>query len=339
MYLMKYCRHISKNISSQSKLFFENVSSKRSLIRVSGTDVYAFLQGLITNDVSHIQKNVAGSAIFTMFLNKQGRVLYDAIVYKSGNLNTSCFIECDRNAENQLKQHLQFFRIRRNVKIDIVNDELNIWVCFRDYRKHCEDITNGLTKIDEKIVARTFDNGGIASIDPRFCKLGMRLIAPKNLNLNDFQGIDNNIECVLTDQAYNYTKHRYVFGISEGSSEIPPTKSFPFEVNCDYLHGISFHKGCYLGQEFTARTYHTGVIRKRIMPIVIHSYSVQPGDDIEYNTPIVDENGQLIGKLRGHQNEYAIGLLKVDLAIRSKYLKINNLYATTKYPNWWPEKH
>ena len=60
---------------------------------------------------------------------------------------------------------------------------------------------------------------------------------------------------------------RYKLGVCEGSEEIPTAKATPLEFNLEYMHGVSFHKGCYLGQELTARTHHTGVIRKRIMPV------------------------------------------------------------------------
>ena len=65
----------------------------------------------------------------------------------------------------------------------------------------------------------------------------------------------------------DFKLHRYRLGICEGSQEIPFAKVTPLEHNVEFMHGVSFHKGCYLGQELTARTHHTGVIRKRIMPL------------------------------------------------------------------------
>ena len=64
-----------------------------------------------------------------------------------------------------------------------------------------------------------------------------------------------------------YKLLRYRLGVCEGSQEIPFAKATPLEHNVAYMHGVSFQKGCYLGQELTARTHHTGIIRKRIMPL------------------------------------------------------------------------
>ncbi len=64
-----------------------------------------------------------------------------------------------------------------------------------------------------------------------------------------------------------YHRHRLALGVAEGTDEVPLGACFPLEYNLDYLNGVSFSKGCYLGQELTARSFHTGVIRKRVMPI------------------------------------------------------------------------
>lgn len=89
----------------------------------------------------------------------------------------------------------------------------------------------------------------------------------------------------------DYLLHRIALGVPEGSSDIVPMQAFPIESNLDVMGGcvyfitrflpviidcsvVDFRKGCYVGQELTVRTYHTGVIRKRILPILLH----QPGN-------------------------------------------------------------
>lgn len=310
--------------NAPSKIVLENVSQRRGLLRISGDEIYNFLQGLITNDVRHLQGSDA--AIFTMFLNKQGRVLFDTIIYK--NDDKTCFIECDQSVEDQLKKHLMLFRVRKKISIDVITKETSVWAGFRQTSETKEPLTSLAIELSKY---RKLSDQTIACIDPRLSQLGMRLITPNNLQIKDFQNIDDQLE-LSTDQ-YNYDKHRYILGVSEGAAEIPPTKIFPFEANCDYLNGISFHKGCYLGQEFTARTYHTGVIRKRIMPITMES-DVQVG----YDTAIINEKDQLMGKVKGAQGRHAIGSLKVDQALATKCLKIGNVIASTWRPSWWPQK-
>merc|ERR1712215_588921 len=75
--------------------------------------------------------------------------------------------------------------------------------------------------------------------------------------------------CNMVDMS-SYVYRRCILGISEGVEDMPVGKCIPLEYNLDYLQGVSFHKGCYIGQELTARTHHTGVIRKRILPLTIH---------------------------------------------------------------------
>lgn len=322
-------RGYSKNAISSAKFVVENLSPRRSLVRVSGDEVYGFLQGLITNDIRHVETASGDNAMFTMFLNKQGRVLYDAIIYKCRDNDKTCFIDCDRSIDNELKRHLLLFRVRKKISIDIVNDDFNIWAGFADCRNE------SVNKLQPIQLPKMPDDRAVAYLDPRLNQLGLRFVTPSNFQIKDFQTIADTVECSPSTDDYDYNVHRYVHGVSEGSEEIPPTKTFPFEANCDYLHGISFHKGCYLGQEFTARTYHTGVIRKRIMPIVIESNGETKFD---FDTPIRNENGQLLGKLKAVQRKHAIGSLKVDQALSSKCLTIGDVSASTHRPNWWPIK-
>lgn len=340
MHSIKYCRifksltfvrHFSSNVIPSTKLIFENLSSNRSLLRVSGNEVFQFLQGLITNDINHVKEATIDTAMFTMFLNKPGRVLYDAIIYKRHNDENACFIECDQAIENDLKRHLMMFRVRKKIDITSVNNDLNIWVGFKDDR-------NASIKSQAIAMPKLSNKNSEAIIvchDPRLNQLGIRFLVPSKFQFSDLQKYHDQ-ECTLSNDDYNYIEHRYLHGVSEGSIEIPSTKTFPFEANCDYLHGISFHKGCYLGQEFTARTYHTGVIRKRIMPIVIDTKN-----DLElaFDTPILNETEQTIGKLKGIRNQHAIGSLRVDQALDAKSLKIGTLTASTYRPEWWPKNY
>lgn len=335
--LLKWCNFVKKPAfrylcSTSQKpvsILVENVSVNRSLLRVSGDQVESFLQGLITNDINHVSQS-ANSSMYTMFLNKPGRILYDSIVFKKKDEKNTFYIECDSTVDNSLKQHLEVFRVRKKIDINIVRDEFDIWVAFQE-----KPLTEGQKEIqDECKAAKKF----VCFLDPRLNLLGTRIITTKGLTDTDFKALWPNRNVLPSTDSYDYIQHRYALGVSEGIVEIPTGKCFPFEANCDYLHGISFHKGCYLGQEFTARTYHTGVVRKRIMPIRIDdSYSKSEKSHEFQDAPIVNEDSQPVGKLRGIKNQYAIGVLKVEVALKSKALTFNNINGTTLRPNWWPQ--
>ena len=277
----------------------------RTIVKVSGVDAGPFLQGLMTNDIKHLDEENSPN-MYCMFLNTQGRILYDAIIYPwSGNY----LIECDAESSQPLAKHLSMFKVRRKVTVT-VEDSLKPWVLFDEPP---EDLSR------EAIVAK----------DPRVIKeLGWRVVIDANKNLSQ---LVKNLSVENTDL---YTELRYQLGVGEGSRDMPPGTCFPLECNCDYLHGVSFHKGCYLGQELTARTYHTGVIRKRLMPIVFQ----QPCDVLQTDAPVTDETDKRVGKVRGFikGSVYGLGLLRIQQALSASQLKIESNPVKTHRPSWWP---
>ncbi|CAH1979930.1 unnamed protein product [Acanthoscelides obtectus] len=138
-------------------------------------------------------------------------------------------------------------------------------------------------------------------------------------------------EIGVSEQKGFYRYHRYNLGIGEGTQDHPPGNSLPLECNCDYLHGISFHKGCYIGQELTARTHHTGVVRKRLMPLCFSKVpSEYPKEDA-----IIHETKNL-GKLRGIEGDVGLGLLRIEQTSKLEQIPVGDGLAKVKKPHWWP---
>lgn len=305
----------------------ENLAPTRSLIKIRGEQVQPFLQSLITNDINHVSKDGPNDCMFTMFLNKAGRVLYDSIIYKTSEDNTF-FIECDKRIDTDLRKHMLMFRIRKKIDIDVVNDGYRLWTLFR---------TDGAQPDEQKYQEISMRCGILSChVDPRLKLLGQRIIAEANNTAADIEQALPGVKEELNG-GHNYAKHRYRLGVGEGIYELPPEKCFPFEANCDYMHGISFHKGCYLGQEFTARTYHTGVIRKRLMPIKLESpISTSKRHEDLLATSITGEKGEALGKLRGVEGDAALGLLRIEPALKTSSLNLCGLKGATEKPKWWP---
>ncbi|XP_011500948.1 PREDICTED: putative transferase CAF17 homolog, mitochondrial isoform X2 [Ceratosolen solmsi marchali] len=128
---------------------------------------------------------------------------------------------------------------------------------------------------------------------------------------------------------------RYKLGIGEGVQDLLFGVSFPLEINCDYLHGLSFHKGCYIGQELTARTHHTGVIRKRLMPLIFNNIN---GKNFEYDEKIINDNGNIVGKIRGYVGTVGLGLMRIGETIASKTLFVKGCTLKIVKPQWWPQE-
>uniref|UniRef100_A0A8D9F1U3 Transferase CAF17 homolog, mitochondrial n=1 Tax=Cacopsylla melanoneura TaxID=428564 RepID=A0A8D9F1U3_9HEMI len=259
----RYC----STSSSAYEVKYENLSN-RGLVRLSGEGVDQFLQGVMTNDINHLQNS---TSLYTMFLNTKGRILYDSIIYKYNNI---LLVECDINDIDNFIKHLKMYRVRRKIDIDNMTDVLNAGVIFypnQNPSKNC-DLNGSIKDLEQLVPCSTIyehdssfelyvkdllvaKNNIFIYRDPRLSSLGVRLIHPKDLDINSILEKQNIVQNSDVD---NYTTVRYKLGVAEGIEEIPIGNCFPHEYNCDYLHGVSFHKGCYIGQELTARTQHTG---------------------------------------------------------------------------------
>jgi folate-binding protein YgfZ len=335
-------RHISVAAKENSSVV--ECLNSRGILRVSGKETSLFLQGLITNDMRHLEEGAP--SMYTMFLNNKGRVMYDAIIYQSKE-EGDFLIECDKSALSHLQKHLKLFRVRR--KIDVENaDELKVWVVFdpkltemdesdtdvkqmkilQDKLKEStnnEIIVNDLKKRQDIIVCR----------DPRLSALGVRILAPADEDISLQNDKDKSIG---QENKVSYREFRYRLGIGEGVNDLPPENCFPLEANGDYLHGISFHKGCYIGQELTARTHHTGVVRKRLMPVFFESV---PQTKLKVDTSIHLPSGcnkVSLGKLRGVEGRVGLALLRIAEVLSASKLKILDETAETMKPCWWPQE-
>lgn len=324
---------LSKFLKGHSRLYcniaarnsIEHLKS-RALIRVKGSEAHDFLQGLMTNDMQHLIKSTRGS-MYTMFLNTKGRVLYDSIVYKIEN--ETYFIECDVEIVNSLQKHMMLYRIRRKIDICSLENDYKIYVLFNSNiiknqplpltKDNSEIKLNDLSVTDKLMIFK----------DPRVNDLGYRIISTSDVDIK--QELNNLTNSSFSDSTDSYKLLRYALGIGEGTNDLPVGNCFPLESNCDYLHGVSFHKGCYIGQELTARTHHTGVVRKRLMPLYFkNSPTILPDD----NRLLVDKSN--LGKLRGIKDTFGLALLRVDLALDFGEFKIGNEIAKVFKPHWWP---
>lgn len=300
--------------------------SNRSLVKVSGEGIHEFLQGIITNDIYHLM-NVP--SIYTMFLNVQGRVLFDGIIYK--NDDQSCLIDCDSQIVKLLINHLKLYKVRRKIELEPLN--FRVWAIFdncTDLEKlKFADIENlyidskhrTALYLDDK--EQNLPERTIVSRDPRLKYLGDRIILPVNASLVDYASV--------TQVEGGFQRHRFRLGVGEGVDDFERGKCLPLEANVDYLHGVSFQKGCYIGQELTARTYHTGVIRKRFMPLIY-----EENVNIKKNDSITNEKGKNVGKVINACKGYGIGLMRIAEALDAQSLKVNQNNVQTFKPGWWP---
>ncbi|XP_054847736.1 putative transferase CAF17, mitochondrial [Eublepharis macularius] len=300
----------------------------RALLRLQGQETGPFLQGLLTNDVTRLLgaggASEAPRAQYAHLLNVQGRCLYDVILYRiheSSQEETHILLECDAAVLDSLQKHLKVYKIRRKVNITPCHD-LALWAVIP--KVPSKEVSPELQQYTGKVV--------VATSDPRVDVMGWRLITSQGTNP---------VEIVPGSKIGNiedYHRHRYKQGIPEGIKDLPTGVALPLESNLAYMNGISFTKGCYIGQELTARTHHMGVIRKRLLPIQLAV--AEPFERIPEGAEIVTESGKSAGKYRAGREELGIALLRLANINEPLHLKLSGgatVNLTTSVPKWWPK--
>jgi folate-binding protein YgfZ len=261
--------------------------SGRSVIAISGEDAESFLQGVISNDIT---KATESNAIYAALLTPQGKFLHDFFITRqAGRLLMD--VEAERKAD--LIRRLTMYKLRAKVEITDEGDGLAVFALFGDGAPEAL----GLTAPGQ---AKPL-GGGVVYGDPRVAALGARAMLPVGeadtaLKETGFQAAD----------AEAYHRQRLALGVPDGSHDIPAEKAFLLESNFEDLHGIDFDKGCYVGQELTARTKHRGTVRKRLFRVDIDGPLPDPG------TPVMLGEKEA-GTMRSGLDGTGIALLRLEV--------------------------
>jgi folate-binding protein YgfZ len=258
----------------------------RRIIRASGKDTYTFLQGMISNDISKVSNN---QSIYSTFLTPQGKFLNDFFVIKHKD---HLLLDCEKGREDSLVERLENYKLGS----DIVFQKEPGYQVFAL-------ITNDFSvfNLEDKILGSTVSSEStITMLDPRHKKLGLRSIILKEEGKSFFkkEGFSN----VTFDE---YEKLRIPLGIPDGSRDIEVGKGLLMESGVSELNGIDWDKGCYLGQELTARTKFRGQLKRRLIPVKSEGPCPKHGSEIHLQE-------KLIGTVRSGIDNYAIALLEID---------------------------
>jgi folate-binding protein YgfZ len=205
----------------------------RAIIAISGADARPFLQGLVTNDVEALKP---GAGLYTALLSPQGKILYDFLVTEGDG---ALLLDVSAPARDALLKKLKMYRLRAAVEIE-ARDQLGV---FWNLAGHPD---NRPTPYAERAVS--FD-------DPRLQALGRRSIGSKAEMPGNLAG------------ARHYHEVRLALGVPE-AGDFGFEKVFALDAGLDELHGVSFTKGCYIGQELTSRMKHRATTRKRILTVM-----------------------------------------------------------------------
>ncbi|KAK7937868.1 uncharacterized protein PG986_014736 [Apiospora aurea] len=268
----------------------------RRLISIAGAEAAKFLQGMITSNMADLttttSQRLAAAGFYTGFLQATGRVLYDVFVYPDrlglgpadGPPASAFLVECDDARAGALMRHLKKYKLRSKFKFRLLDpEECLVWQAWDDaaYSASRDGTTeDGADKIITNLLPD--QHGKIVLRDPRSPTMGLRVLG---------RGNDTPQVQAEPSDADAYRIRRYLDGVAEGATEIQPDAALPLEANMDWMGGIDFRKGCYLGQELTIRTKHRGVVRKRILPVVLYGENEAPPETLEYKPSATPEGG------------------------------------------------
>ncbi len=260
------------------------ILEKRGVILVSGEDAKDFLQNIITNDINKVSYQ---NSIFAALLTPQGKYLNEFFIIQ--NIK-GYLLDCSENSTKDLIKDLLKYKLKSKVEIEDFSSEFVIGVIndskFKELQKELKSNENTITYRDTPIF-----------LDPRNEKLGARIISNleklyltiKKLSLN-----------IIDNKEYHSLAHK--LGIPEKGLINLKDQLFGLEANFEALQAIDFKKGCFVGQENTARMKLKNKLRRRLLP-VSSSEELNIGDEITFNNI-------RIGKIL-IDKPYPFGLIKV----------------------------
>ena len=257
----------------------------RGLLYINGDEAQAFLQNIITNNIENVSEN---RSCFSALLTPQGKYLYDFIIikHKSGYL-----LDCEKKMIDELYEKLNLYKLRSKVEILNLSNEFVIASLSKEKFLEIENSK------DEEGFTIKFREDPIL-LDPRSKRLGARLV----INLEKLYLSLKKLGLEISD-VMEYYNHSYKLGIPQVDTKNLQDKIFGIECNFEELNGIDFRKGCYVGQENTARIKIKDKLNKRLFAIKVL--------DGELNSEEITLENKNIGKLLiNGENPFA--LLKLE---------------------------
>ena len=282
----------------------------RAILYVNGEDAKEFLQNLISNDVNKVSDT---NSCFTSLLSPQGKFLFEFIIikHKSGYI-----IDCEKPQVDELFKQLSVYKLRS--KVEILNLSNEFVVAAFSHEKfltfdQAQDIPGFTLKYREDPIF----------LDPRNKQLGARLLINLEklyLSLKKLELQDSNLQ--------DYYSHCHKLGIVPKDLNKLQNKLFGIECNYEELNGIDFKKGCYVGQENTARIKLKNKLSKRLLPINLVQGELTEGESIY-------QNEKEIGKVL-IEKDYPFALIKFRGINFSENTDFNTKEASIKIdkPDW-----
>ena len=281
----------------------------RGILFIQGKDAKEFLQNIITNDINKVNET---NSCFASLLTPQGKYLFDFLIIKHKN---GYFLDCEKLQIENLFNQLNLYKLRSKIEILNLSNEFVVGAMSNEKFLKFEGAKNlpGFTIKYKK---------DPIFLDPREKELGARIIINlEKLNLS-LKQLD-----LKTSNTDEYYKFSHEIGIPQKNTDQLKNKIFGIECNFEELNGIDFKKGCYVGQENTARIKLKNKLSKRLLPIQLIKGELKD-EIIKYND---NEVGKVLIK-----NNFPFALIKFsneNFEIKNE-LKCGNAVIKIIKPNW-----
>ncbi|KPF73072.1 folate-binding protein [Bosea sp. AAP35] len=245
----------------------------RGVIRVSGEDARDFLQNLVTNDMDAVTPDQAG---YGALLTPQGKIISDALIVAVPDHEGGGFLlDTPLLQTTDLMKRLKLYKLRAKVTLD--------------------DLTEATAVIASTDGSALPGDAGLVYTDPRLPALGQRA-------MTDRAGAAEIAPAPMED----YHARRIALGIPDGGRDFAYGDAFPHEALLDQIGGVSFKKGCYIGQEVVSRMQHRGTARTRVVPIIFEG-----GIAAETGAEAM-AGGKALGRIGSAANGRALAMLRLD---------------------------
>jgi folate-binding protein YgfZ len=271
----------------------------RGILRITGEDAERLLQGVISNDMDLLKR---APAIHAAVLSPQGKILFEFFVAKAGD---AYLLETQRETAAELAKRLALYRLRAKVAIADASGEYRVLVLW--------GALDGAPKQH------------LCYPDPRLAELGVRLVVPAAC---DIAALFKELNAASGD----WHQHRIALGVPEGGRDYRLGDTFPHEADFDLLNGVSFTKGCFVGQEVVSRMHNRATVRKRVVAIAAR-VPLTPGAAITAGTAAIG----VVGSVAGCQ---ALAMLRLDRAAEARakgeVLLAAGAEMELRRPHWAP---
>lgn len=271
----------------------------RAVVSITGADAETLLQGLVTCDMSQVE---ASGIAYGALLTPQGKLLFDFLIHKTGHgfaVDLPCAVTAD------FMKRMKLYKLRAKVDLEDRSDRLAVFQAFGDAE--------------------------FGRPDPRHAELGRRMVcAPED--------VESRSDTDAVESIEDYHRRRIGLGVPEAPHDFAYGDVFPHDMALDSLGGVSFGKGCYVGQEVVSRMEHRGTARRRVVRVTAEIELAGSGTDVL-------AGDRSAGTLGSHSATVGIAIVRLDRVRAAQTngvaLSCGGVPISVSLPDWasytWPE--